>query len=87
MKKATKIDIERRACSQKSHVPHTNSSMYFFSMYYVTQSLFRLGFSWSPDNIIASNKKRARKKEPRKKEPKKELSVSEMTIQYLPKTL
>ena len=57
MKKATKIDIERRACSQKSLVPHANSSMYFFSMYYVTQSLFRLGFSWSPDNIIASNKK------------------------------
>ena len=81
MKKATKIDIERRVCSQKSHVPHTNSSMYFFSMYYVTQSLFRLGFSWSPDNIIASNKKSE------KERAKKELSVSEMAIQYLPKTL
>ena len=29
-KKATENDIERRACSQKSDVPHTNSSMYFF---------------------------------------------------------
>ena len=28
-KKATENDIERRACRQKSHVPLTNSSMYF----------------------------------------------------------
>ena len=30
LKKATKSDMESTACSQKSHVPHTNSSMYFF---------------------------------------------------------
>ena len=47
-----KNDIRRRAYSQKSDVPHTNSSMYFF----VTQS-FLLEFSWSSDNIAASNKK------------------------------
>ena len=30
----------------------------------VTQSLFLLGFSWSPDNITARNKKSTSKKEP-----------------------
>ena len=29
-KKATKNDIERRACSHKSDNPHTNASMHFF---------------------------------------------------------
>ena len=28
--KATKNDIKRRACSQKSDIPHTNCSMHFF---------------------------------------------------------
>ena len=27
---SNKSDIERRACSQNSDVPHTNFSMYFF---------------------------------------------------------
>ena len=40
-KKATESDIERKACSEKSDVPHTDSTMYFL---YVTQS-FLLGFS------------------------------------------
>ena len=29
--KTTKDNIEKRACSQESDVPHSNSSMYFFS--------------------------------------------------------
>ena len=29
-KKASKNDIESRACSQKNDVSHTNSSIYFF---------------------------------------------------------
>ena len=76
MKKATKSDKERRACIQESDVPHINSSMYFFS---VTQSLFLLGFSWSPDNITVNNKKSTCKKELR--------SVSEMTMQHLRKNI
>ena len=75
MKKATS-DIERRTCSQESDVPHTNSSMYFFS---VTQALSLLGFSWSPDNITANNKKSTFKKELS--------SVSEMTMQHLHKNI
>ena len=75
MKKVTS-DIERRTCSQESDVPHTNSSMYFFS---VTQALSLLGFSWSPDNITANNKKSTFKKELS--------SVSEMTMQHLHKNI
>ena len=49
-KEINKNDIERRECSQKSDVPHTNA--------------FLLGFSWSSDNITVSNKKSTSKKEP-----------------------
>ena len=53
------------------------SHKFFYELFSVTQSLFLLGFSRGPDHITASNKK---------KTPKNELSsVSEMTIQYLPK--
>ena len=55
------------------------SHKFFYVLFSVTQSLYHLGFSWSPDNITASNKNST---------PKKELSsVSEMTIQYLHKNL
>ena len=46
-KKATENHIESSTCSQKSDVPHTNSSMHRFP---VTQSSL-LGFSWNSDNI------------------------------------
>ena len=52
-KEAINNDIESRACSQKSDVPHTNSSMHFS----VTQS-FLLGFSRNSDNIRENNKKK-----------------------------
>ena len=45
--------MKRRASSQINDVPHTNSSMHIFS---VTQS-FPFAFSWTSDNITASNKK------------------------------
>ena len=75
MKKAANEIIERRACGQKKDVPHTNSSMYLF---FVTESLLLLGFSWSTDNITASSKKNTSKKEPP--------SISEITI-YLHKNI
>ena len=65
-----------RACSQKSDVPHTNSSMHFFSG---TQSLFLLGFSSSPGNITASNKKSTSMKVP--------TIISEIAIKYLHKSI
>ena len=34
-KERNKKEIERRACSQKSDVPHTNSSMYFFPPWFL----------------------------------------------------
>ena len=48
------------------------SYKFFYVLFSVTQSLFVLGFSRSPDNITASNKKSTSKKEPS--------SVSEITI-------
>ena len=33
------------------------SHKFFYVLFLVTQSLFLLGFSWSPDNIIASKKR------------------------------
>ena len=55
------------------------SDKFFYILFSVTQSLFLLGFSWSSDNIIASNKKSLSKKEPR--------SVSKITIKYLQKII
>ena len=40
------------------------SHKFFYVLFPVTQSLFLLGFSWSPDNITARNKKSTSKKEP-----------------------
>ena len=51
---------------------------FFYVLFFVTQS-FLLSFSWSPDNITASNKKSISKKEP--------TSVSEITISYLNSTI
>ena len=48
------------------------SHKFFYVPFSVTQSLFLLGFSWSPDNITASNKSSTSKKEP--------ASESEVTI-------
>ena len=48
------------------------SHKFFYVLFSVTQSLFLLSFSWSPDNITASNKKSTSKKE--------HTSVSEVTI-------
>ena len=45
---------------------------FFYVLFSVTQSLFLLGFSQSPNNITASNKKSTSKKKPS--------SVSEITI-------
>ena len=36
-KERNKKEIERRACSQKSDVPHTNSSMYFFPPWFLRE--------------------------------------------------
>ena len=49
-----------------------SSHKFFYVLFLVTQSLFLLGFSWSPDNVTASNKKSTYKKEP--------TSVSEISI-------
>ena len=73
-KKAAKNDIERRACSQKIDIPHK----FFYGLFSLTQS-FLLSFSWSSDNITASNKKSTCKKEP--------ISVSEIAISYLNKNI
>ena len=51
----------------------------FYALFSVTQSLFLLGFSSSPDNITANNKKSTSKKVP--------TSMSEITIKYLLKIL
>ena len=67
-KKQQKNGIEKKACSQKV-ITLTQILLCTFSM---TQSLFLLGFSWSSDNITASNKKSTSKKEP--------TSASEITI-------
>ena len=74
-KKATENDIERRACSQKKLYP---SHKFFFVLFSVTQSLFLLGLSWSPD-VTASIKKSTSKKQP--------TSISEITISYLHKNI
>ena len=73
--KATKNDIERRDCSQKSDASHKNSSLYFYS---VAQS-FCFCSSWSFDNITTSNKKSTSKKEP--------TSESEIITSYLHKNI
>ena len=52
---------------------------FFYVLFSVTQSLFLLGFSSSPGNITASNKKNASKKVP--------TIVSEITIKYLHKNI
>ena len=54
------------------------SHKFFYVLFFVTESLLLLGFSWSTDNITASNKKNTSKKEPP--------SVSEITI-YLHKNI
>ena len=48
------------------------SHKFFYVLFPVTQYLYFFGFSWSPNNITASNKKSISKKET--------TSVSEMTI-------
>ena len=73
-KEATENDIERGRAVKKSDAPHTNSSIFFFS---VTQSF--LGFSRSSDNIAVSKKKSTSKKE--------STSISEITISYLLKNI
>ena len=68
--KTTKNNIEKRACSQESDVPHSNSSMYFFCY-----SVFSLGFSSWSDIITAkcnNTKKHTHIQEP--------ISVSKITI-------
>ena len=68
MKKATKSD-RKEGVQSKKWCP---SEKFFYVLFSVTQSFFLLGFSWSPDNITASNKKSTNKKEP--------ASVFEVTI-------
>ena len=53
--------------------------VFFYVLFFVTQSLFLLGFSWGPFNITAINKKSTSKKEP--------TSLSEITIKYLHKNI
>ena len=55
------------------------SHKFFYVLFSVTQSLFLLGFSSSPGNITASNKKSTSKKVP--------TSISEITIKYLHKNI
>ena len=71
-KKAIKSDIERRACNEKSDVPHTNSSMQFFFCNWIFFPSWFL-------NITASIKKRTSKKVP--------TSKTEITIKYLHKNI
>ena len=56
-----------------------HSHKFFYVLFSVTQSLFLLGFSSSPGNITASNKKSTSKKVP--------TSLSEITIKYLYKNI
>ena len=55
------------------------SHKFFYALFSVTLSLFLLGFSSSPGNITASNKKSASKKVP--------TIISEITIKYLHKNI
>ena len=55
------------------------SHKFLYVLFPVTQSLFLLGFSSSPGNITASNKKSTSKKVP--------TSISEITIKYLHKNI
>ena len=55
------------------------SHKFFYVLFSVTQSLFLLGFSSSPGNITASNKKSISKKVP--------TSISEITMKYLYKNI
>ena len=55
------------------------SNKFFYVLFPVTQSLFLLGLSWSPENITASNKKSTSKKKP--------TSVSKITMQYFHKNI
>ena len=54
---------------------HSHKFFYVYNFFCKTQSLFLLGFSSSPGNITASNKKSTSKKVP--------TSLSEITIKYL----
>ena len=55
------------------------SNKFFYALFPVTQSLFLLGLSWSPENITTSNKKSTSKKKP--------TSVSKITMQYFHKNI
>ena len=55
------------------------SHKFFYVLFSVTQSLFLLGFSSSPGNMTASNKKSTSKKVPN--------NISEITIKYLHKNI
>ena len=77
MKKVRKSDIERRVCSQESGFPHTTQILpctFFCNLIFIPP-----WFLMKRCNIGASNKKSISKKE--------FSSVSEMTIQYLPKNI
>ena len=68
MKKATKSDIERRTCNQKSDLK------FFYVLFSITQSLFLLGFSWTHEALIILE--RATKRT----HPRKSPLVSEISI-------
>ena len=80
LKKATKrtkrkLEETNRKWHKKQRVQSKKScpaQKFFYVLFSVTQSLFLLSFSWSPDNITASNKKSTSKKSP--------TSLSEITI-------
>ena len=58
---------------------HSHKFFYVYNFFCKTQSLFLLGFSSSPGNITASNKKSTSKEVP--------TSLSEITIKYLYKNI